>query len=239
MTHLNLVKSDFEQLEKKVFPRFPFCYLTFKCDDYDAHVFEVKDISQTGMQLALKSGEHKINEEKKINGTINWAGASIDVSCEVKWTTTKRLGVEFSHKPSHRENINSFLSVSNFAKSLKPIHKMEFGFEVPPKLKYWLRSDGPVELFVWQHSNGEFSHFELLIMENYIQWKDGEGLKTARIISKRDVDTPLISEDEFVIKVDPVIDDTKIDLACTLVNELKDDLLTSQTIDFIKMKLGL
>ena len=55
--HLNLVQSDFEQLEKIVFPRFPFCYLTFKCDEYDTHVFEVKDISQTGMQLALKNGE--------------------------------------------------------------------------------------------------------------------------------------------------------------------------------------
>jgi hypothetical protein len=239
MTHLNLVQSDFEQLEKKVFPRFPFCYLTFKCDEYDTHVFEVKDISQTGMQLALKNGEHNISEEKKINGTINWAGISLEVACEVKWTTQNRLGVEFSHKPSHRESINAFLSVQNFAKSLKPIHKMEFGFDVPPKLKYWLRSDGPVEVFVWQHSNGEFAQFEILMMENYIQWKDGAGLKTARIMSKRDVDTPLITEDEFVIKVDPVIDDSKIDLACTLINEMDPSLLTDQTVDFMKMKLGI
>ncbi len=237
--HLNLVQSDFEQLEKIVFPRFPFCYLTFKCDEYDTHVFEVKDISQTGMQLALKNGEHQMNAEKLINGTVNWQGISIDVSAEVKWTTEKRLGVEFTHKPSHRESVNEFLSIQNFAKSLKPVHKMEFDFDLPVKLKYWLRSDGPVEVFVWQHSDGELSQFEVLMMENYIQWKDGQGLKTARIMSKRDIDTPLITEDEFVIKVDETIDDSKIDLACTLISHIKEDLLGQQCCDFIKMKLGI
>lgn len=239
MAHLNLVKSDFEQLEKKVFPRFPFCYLTFKCDDYDTHVFEVKDISQTGMQLALANGEHNIGEDKKINGTLQWSGIKLEVSAVVKWKTKRRLGVEFNTKPSHRENVTDFLSVQNFAKLLKPVHKMELGFETPPRLKYWLRCDGPVELFVWQHNDGELAQFEVLIMENYIQWKDGQGLKTARIMSKRDIDTPLITEDEFVIKVDSVIDDNKIDLASALVSHIDDDLLTTQCVDFIKMKLGL
>ena len=237
--HLNLVESDFEELEKIVFPRFPFCYLTFKCDEYDSHIFEVKDISQTGMQLALKDGEHKISAEKKINGTIQWQGNKLEVAAEVKWTTQSRLGVEFSHKPSQRECVQKLLSVQNFAKSLKPVHRMEFGFDLPAKLKYWLRADGPVELFVWQHSDGELSHFEFVIMENYIQWKDGQGLKTARIISKRDVDTPLITEDEFVIKVDEVIDDFKIDLACALMTEVSGELLTEQCVEFVKMKLGI
>jgi hypothetical protein len=76
-------------------------------------------------------------------------------------------------------------------------------------------------------------------MENYIQWKDGQGLKTARIISKRDVDTPLITEDEFVIKVDTVVDDNKIDLASALISHVDADLLTTQCVDFIKMKLGI
>jgi hypothetical protein len=58
-------------------------------------------------------------------------------------------------------------------------------------------------------------------------------------MSKRDIDTPLITEDEFVIKVDSVIDDNKIDLASALVSHIDDDLLTTQCVDFIKMKLGL
>lgn len=237
--HLNLVQSDFEQLEKKVFPRFPFCYLTFKSTQYDTHVFEVKDISQTGMQLGLKDGEHNLNDTQQISGKIQWNGVQIEVAGEVKWTTDKRLGVEFSNKPSQRSEVDKFLSVQNFAKNLKPIHKMDYGVELPTKLKYWLRSDGPVEVFVWQHNDGELARFELLIMENYIEWADGAGLKTGRIMSKRDINTPLIDEDEFVFKIDEGIDDEKIDLACTLVSNLTADKLTPETLDFIRLKLGL
>jgi len=237
--HLNLVKSDLEQLEKKVFPRFPFCYLTFKSSQYDTHVFEVKDISQTGMQLSLKNGEHPLKESEQIHGVLHWGKNKLEISGDVKWTTDKRLGVEFSNKPSLRTNVTDFLSVENFASSLKPIHKMDYGVELPARLKFWLRSDGPVELFVWKHNDGELSRFELLIMENYIEWADGQGLKTGRILSKRDIDTPLINEDEFVFKIDEVIDDEKIELCQTLIKEFDPELITSDTLDFIKLKLGM
>jgi hypothetical protein len=237
--HLNLVQSDFEQLEKKIFPRFPFCYLIFKSTQYETHVFEVKDISQTGMQLGLKDGEHNLKDESQISGSIHWNGSQIDIAGDIKWTTDSRLGVEFSHKPSQRTQVDTFLSVQNFAKNLKPIHKIDYGSDLPTKLKYWLRSDGPVEVFVWQHSNGELAAFELLIMENYIEWADGQGLKTGRIMSKRDINTPLVDEDEFVFKIDNTVDDEKIDLACTLVTELDENKLNSETLDFIRLKLGL
>lgn len=236
--HLNLVKSDFEKLEKRVFPRFPFCYLTFKSSSKTEHVFEVKDISQTGMQLGLKNGMHNMEESEQIHGSIHWLGKELDITGDIKWTTDRRLGVEFSTAPSLREKIGDFLSVKNFAQNLKPIHKMDVGSELPAKLKYWLRSDGPVELFVWQHLDGELAKFQILIMENFIEWEDGAGLKTGRIISKRDIDTPLITEDEFVFKIDPVIDDHKISLSKELTQKVTEDQLSAGTLDFIKMKLG-
>jgi hypothetical protein len=236
--HLNLVKSDFEKLEKRVFPRFPFCYLTFKASSECGHVFEIKDISSTGMQLGLKNGTHKWEQAEQIHGQIHWHGMELDIAGNIKWTTDKRLGVEFSTKPTLREKITNFLSVKNFANSLKPIHKMNMDTELPAKLKYWLRADGPVEIFVWQHSDGELARFEILIMENFIEWADGQGLKTGRIMSKRDIDTPLITEDEFVFKMDSVIDDAKIDNAKNLVRNISTDNLSAQTLDFIHMKLG-
>ena len=51
--------------------------------------------------------------------------------------------------------------------------------------------------------------------------------------------SPPVDEDEFVFKIDEVIDDEKIDLACTLVSELTEEKLTSETLDFIRLKLGL
>ena len=51
---LNLVKDE-AVLEKRVFPLFPFSSLFFKVDKA-GHIFEVKDISHTGMQIEIKDG---------------------------------------------------------------------------------------------------------------------------------------------------------------------------------------
>lgn len=236
--HLSLVQSDFEALEKRVLPRFPFCYLLFKNSKTEAQVFEVKDISHSGMQLSLKNGDLNYKSNEKINGEIHWHGRSIDVSGEIVWVKQNRIGVEFSTKASQRENVDKFLKIDNFAQSLKPLHRSEFGLDLPAKLKYWLRSDGPAEVFVWRHNHGDLSKFQILIMENFIEWEDTKGLKTGRVISKRDIDTPLISEDEYVFKLDTHLDDSKIENSQKLINNLDANLLPEETLSFIKMKLG-
>lgn len=236
--HLSLVQSDFENLEKRVLPRFPFCYLLFKNSKTDAQVFEVKDISHSGMQLSLKNGEFSYKNSEKINGEIHWLGRTIDVSGEIVWIKENRLGIEFSTKASQRENVDDFLKIDNFARSMKPLHREEFGLELPTKLKYWLRSDGPVEVFVWRHNEGDLSKFQILIMENFIEWEDTKGIKTGRVISKRDIDTPLISEDEYVFKLDAGIDDNKIESSKTLLSNIAPEMLPEETLSFIKMKLG-
>jgi hypothetical protein len=235
--HLNLVESDFEQLKKIVLPRFPFCYLTFKFSNEEHHVFEVKDISHSGMQLSLKEGTHNIKENEKIHGYLRWGGTELEITGSVKWHTSMRLGIEFSTQVSTREEIDQLLDLAQVAKFMKPVHKFDFAEEVSASLKYWLRADGPVEIFVWRHNDGELSKFQILMMENFVEWEDVKGLKTARVISKRDIDTPLISEDEIVLKVDEVRDDTKIKKATTLINSLDVDLMTANVIDFIKMKI--
>lgn len=237
-SHLSLVQSDFEQLEKRVLPRFPFCYLTFKSDNDSQRVFEIKDISHSGMQLASKSDENGTTEGQDIAGEIHWLGKSVNIAGTVKWMKENRLGIEFSNLPKLRENVDSFLSIDHFAQSLKPLHKEELGLELPTKLKYWLRSDGPVEVFVWRHNDGELSKFQILIMENFIEWQDTKGLQTGRVISKRDIDTPLISEDEFVFRPDDAIDDEKIEKAASLVSKLDSERLPQDALDFLLLKLG-
>lgn len=148
-----------------------------------------------------------------------------------------RLGVEFTTSATGREQIDKFLNISALAGHLKPVHMVDYGVDLPVKLKYWLRADGPVEVFVWQHDDGELSKFQVLIMENFVEWEDGKGLQTGRVISKRDVDTPLISEDEFVFRIDPGLDDMKIGRAAKLVHGVNPDYIPRSTADFISMKL--
>lgn len=235
--HLNLVQSDFEHLEKRILPRFPFCFLTFKCSEQNTHVFEVKDISNSGMQLGLKLGEHKLKEKASIHGFLHWGGRELEINGNIKWKTDMRLGVEFSTQASSRIEVDKFLDLVEVAKVMKPVHQLDYGVSLPARLKYWLRADGPVEIFVWQHGDGEWAKFQILMMENFVEWENGKGLKTARVISKRDIDTPLLSEDEIVFKLDEGLDDSKIAKAITLVDHLDPEIMSKDAIDFIKLKI--
>lgn len=233
--HLNLVESDFEHFEKRVLPKFPFSYLIFKTT---GQTFEVQDISFSGMQLAIKSGDLSGKENDILNGVVYWNGKELDIQSKIKWKKGKRLGVEFSHKTTQRNNVNDFLSVEAFSSALKPLHSEKLNLDLPSKLKYWLHSDGPAQIFIWQHNDGELSKFQIILMENFIEWTDGEGLMTGRVISKRGIETPLIDEDEFVFKIDSSLDKEKKITFKNFISKIDSSKLSQETLNFLSMKLG-
>lgn len=233
----NLIKSDFEKHEKRILPRFPFCYLTFKSDD-NSRVYEIKDISHTGMQISLKENQHQFAEDAALKGCIHWHGKSLDIAGTVKWTTTNRLGVEFQKKREILEKVQDFLQLEELVKKLKPLHKLNEGLEIPARLKYWLCSDGPVEIFIWQHGDGEIAKFQVLFMEIFVEWEDGAALKTGRILSKRNVDSPLLTEDEWVFQIDANLAEEKLGRSKRLVNLISEDLLPSEVKSFLSRQLS-
>ena len=233
----NLIKSDFEKHEKRVLPRFPFCYLTFKSDE-TSRVFEVKDISHTGMQLSLKDDSHTFKADSNLKGSIHWMGKSLDVAGVVKWHTENRVGVEFQKKREVLEKVQKFLSMEEIVKHLKPLHDLEGGLEIPNRLKYWLRSDGPVEIFVWQHSDGEIARFQVLFFEIFVEWEDGAGLKTGRIISKRNADSPLVSEDEWLFHIDTDIEGEKLKKVQNLLKHIPSNLLPEEVKNLLHRQLS-
>ena len=233
----NLIKSDFEKHEKRILPRFPFCYLTFKPDD-NSRVYEVKDISHTGMQISLKDGSLELANDSMLKGSIHWLGKNLDISGTVKWSTSNRLGVEFVKRREILENVNEFLKTQEIVKRLKPLHKVEGGLEIPPRLKYWLRSDGPVEIFIWQHGDGEMAKAQILFLDVFVEWEDGVGIKTGRILSKRNVDSPLLTEDEWVFNLDAYLDGEKLDKVKELVSLVSYDLLPKEAQTFLVRQLS-
>jgi hypothetical protein len=233
----NLIKSDFEKHEKRILPRFPFCYLTFKADE-STRVYEIKDISLTGMQLSLREEGHDFRPESSLKGSIHWLGQTLDVAGTIKWNTVNRIGVEFNKRREVLEKVREFLQIENIVKRLKPLHKVDGGLEIPARLKYWLCSDGPVEVFVWQHNDGEVAKFQILYMEVFVEWEDGAGLKTGRILSKRNVDSPLLTEDEWVFKIDPELDVEKLDRVKQLVGHVPADLWQSEAQNFLLRQLS-
>lgn len=235
--HLNLVTSDFEEFEKRILPKFPFCYLIFKTNSENCHVFEVKDISYSGMQISLKHGDIQYKEGEKVAGTLHWGDTSLLVMGTTRWSKDNRAGVEFNNTQALREEVEAFLKLEHLAKMLKPVHKLKINEDFPPKLKYWLRADGPIEVFVWSHDGGQLSKIQIVIMENFVEWEDTKGLKTARVISKRDINTPLLTEDEFVFKFDSSVDPEKLDKAAGLIAHVDPELLDKDSFEFINLKI--
>lgn len=234
---LKLIKNSLADHERRVLPRFPFCYLTFKatggtCDK----VFEVPEMSESGMQLALREGEHDISTGSTLKGEIHFHGKKVSIEGKVRWTQPARLGIKFVENKSNLSKIKEFLSVRNLKSYIRPLHKTEMEF--PKNLKCWLRTDGPLEVFAWNHPDGEYARFQFIMLDHFVEWIDGEGLRTGKVITKRDLDTPLITEDEFVFNMDTEVNENRTKMAAELLGQLGPELIEQETVDFIHLKLG-
>jgi hypothetical protein len=240
--HFNLIKNETGISEKRVLPRFPFGYLVFKSlkdqERSDAKIFEVKDISLTGMQISIKDGKHDYHKSSTFIGTIHWVGEEIEVHGKVKWVTPSRVGMEFDPGEKQAKDIGEFLNLEKTSKHLKKLHSPDYELELPGNLKYWVHADGPIDLFVWTHPDGEFKKFQAIIYETFVEWEDIHGVKTGRLISKRDLDTPLITEDEFIFAIDQEIDTFKEARALDFINLIPKDYLPEEVFHFLKVKLG-
>jgi hypothetical protein len=235
---LSLIKTGLNDVEKRVFPRFPFCYLTFKGEGHKK-AFEVKDISYTGMQLSLRDGGHTFRNDETINGELHWKGKEMGLSATIIWVSEGRLGLKFENDASLNENIRNFLSIENIIAGMRPVHSANVGLELPPNLKCWLQADGPVEVFVWAHNGGEISRFQVITLDSFIEYQDGKGLESGRVLTKRNLDTPLVSEDEFLFEFDDILDEEKLKFAQAIIENTPKEYLPPVCSDFLKLKLGI
>lgn len=231
---LSLMKS--EEVEKRCFPRFPFNRMTFKGRD---RVFAVSDISYEGMRLALKDGEHSYKTGMALEGELHWKRWSLNIKGEVKWVDQGALGVAFGRTKALKKEIHRFLSLEHILQEMRLIDREGFHLELPNSLRYWLQADAPVEMFVWSHGDGEIAGFHILMLGQFIEYKDGKGLRSGVILERGDHDTPLVPEDEFIFQMDSDIDDFKLARARDIVAGLRSEHLPSEAKDFLKIKLGL
>ena len=239
-SHLNLIKTNYQEVEKRIFPRFPFSFLTFKENSEgkeDSPVFQVVNISRTGMQLSLKDGGHTYRVGEKLSGELHWRKARLNLEADVKWVKGARLGLEFRQNEGFEEQLTDFLSIENIVAGMRPVHESGLDLDIPNNLKYWLRADGPFEVFVWRHRDNELSRFQVILMDHFVEWQDGRGLKTGEVLNQRDLDSPLHPEDEFLFQFDESVDQNKVDFAQSVVNHLPQDYLPVDVMDFLQLKL--
>ncbi len=238
-TRLGLIKNEGPTTEKRIFPRFPFTSLTFKSKGLQPEkVYEVKDISYKGMQVGRRDGGHPYLNGAEIQGELHWKGKKLIIFGTVAWAEGHSLGVIFSEDNKLTVDMKEFLSLQNILSGLRPLHSSDLGLEVPANLKYWLKADGPAEIFVWQHMDGELARFQMILMNHFIEWEDGRGIITGNVIRSMDLDTPLTTEDEFTLEIDQEVQKDKVEFAKCVIQELNDDMLPPQAHEFLKRKLG-
>jgi len=232
---LNLIQTEFQDVEKRVLPRFPLTFLLFKIGANE-HAYEVKDISHTGMQIDMKHSGHSYEKGDSISGIVHWRGPTLDIEGQVQWVCENKIGIAFHKNDKFNSAVADFLSFDNIITGMRKVH--ETHLELPPQLKYWLRSEGPVEIFIWKHSHGELAKIQFIILDNFVEWLDGDGLHTGKLLTQRDSDLPLSSEGEFMFEMDRNLDLNKLQFCKELVKTLPDDYLPSSVVSFVLLKLG-
>lgn len=233
---LNLVGNLKKSQEKRQLPRFPLCYLTFKLDGAE-HVFEVKNISYSGMQLT--NPEKNVSSFKvgdNLKGTISWHGRKDQLKGSVKWIKDANMGIAFEN--ASKDKIENFLSLEQIANNLRPAHLYQKSVTIPADLSYWVRSDGPVDVCVWKYAHNEaYQKFQVVLMDTIVEWVDGIGVRTGQVFTKRNLETPLFDEDEIVIEFDNRVDQSKLSLIKKFVSCFPEKLKENSEYQFMQQRL--
>ncbi|MEK6624113.1 MAG: PilZ domain-containing protein [Bdellovibrionota bacterium] len=235
----NLIKNPGQIFEKRILPRFPFTFMAFKLGNTSStKIFEVRDLSLRGAHISLKDGGVPFLKGEQLNGHIVWKGRKVSILGTVIWVKNQSLGLEFNSTPTLENELMELLSLENVAADFRPLHENPLQADLPSNLKYWLKADGPAEVFVWQHSDGELARFQFLFLDHFVEWEDGRGIKTGRMVNVRDIETPLAPEDEFMFEMDTAADNHKISIACKMMDRIPNHYIPENTTRFLRMKLS-
>lgn len=239
---LNLIKTEFKEIEKRTFPRFPFSNLVFKISFSEGNVsyFSVKDFSFTGMQINIEDFEKQcfqFQPGKILNGNIKWDGDCLHVQAKIEWIKKESIGLSFNISEKFKKDIYDFLSPQKIISHLKALHFLEIAKNYSNNLKYWLKADGVFELFIWEYSMTGISKIQMSYLGEYVEWEESLGFKTAKIIRQKNLDRPLTPEDELVFEVDEVISSTKIQNCLELIQNIPENFLSKEALYFLNLKL--
>ena len=156
----------------------------------------------------------------------------------VRWADRKRVGLMFDTTNGLAGEVKDFLSTDILASRMRPLHDGTFDMDIPGDLKYWLKSDGPAEVFVWQHRDGELSRFQFLLMDKLIEWVDGTGVRTGHVVRHHDADAPLSYEEEIDFHLDPTPCTESLEMAKQILSKLSDKALPKLAAEFLMLKMS-
>lgn len=227
---LELIDGEVERIESFSLPRFPFGRLIFKGSaKMSSHAFEVFSLKSDGMVLHLKDGEHSYSMGDIIQGELHLF--------DVKITLTGRIlkAEELFLEVHLLKNIKKLFALETLLLGMRLLKREDIPSEIPLDLCYWLRSDGLVEIFVWEHSDTEISAFQILFLDRVIEWRDGEGISTGKILKREEVEVPLGEKLLVSFETCPLEED--LERGLFILEHLEEGILPEVVLDFMELKV--
>ena len=212
--------------ERRTLPRFPLSFLLFR--DHSARTFAVRDVSYGGMRLGGEDAACPFRVGDEIAGALRLKGRILDVRGRVKWVEGGECGVGFASGGGFGEGIRSFLGVDAAIEGMKVLH--DDGAALAPRLKYWLRSDGVVEIFVWEGGS-----FQIIFCGDFVEGSPEGLLRTGRL-AYLGKDMAVADGEEFLFRFDSPADSKKVGFASDVLGRMGERHLPHDVLEFLRTK---
>jgi hypothetical protein len=234
-----LIVSTGPEYDKRSLPRLPLKLVTFRPDGRRA--MAVNNISHKGMQLAVL-GESLLKIGQKISGELHWRHKRLRLTALVRWERESALGLEFILDSSSKLQLDHILGPSFMVQGLRHIHSdahqdWNVG-QWPQGLDIWLKGDGPVQLLVWRSSD-MITRFQCLILDHFIEWNEGEGLRTGTILWQEGLSVGMNEHEDIHFKLHAQgVDQEALSVARQMLEMIRPELLNDEMRSFLRIKLG-
>lgn len=202
MPSLTLITNNRPSELQRVFPHFPYNFLTFRpCAQ--STTFEIIEINSNFMDIKIVQKDQRL-VAGIIQGEMHWHGMSIALQGYTKSTivdSTQRIIFDENSK----KIIIEFLRPENLIQGIRIVDSsfMESSeqHDSTKILKFWLHGAGNLDIYVWANELNEFSQFLIIVGEHFVEWSDSQiGTTLQSGICKKNgiIKTPLNEQIEYV-----------------------------------------
>lgn len=208
-------KEDRPGVERRRVPRLSLTTEQFRLSQ-TGRIFPVADLSVNGMALRIiDRGELAIFPMgMRFEGVLNLRREKYSVKAQVRHLGTELVGCEFEGLDEKAcQAIRAFLDPAILGKELKPIPAAD-------GVALWYHGPSGTDLLFWRLADGQYSRIILFVLGSYIQWENGAGLSTGRMMASFEQSEirGVVRLETMLLEADPKPDKGKLRIGQTLVS---------------------
>ncbi len=186
-------------------------------------VYPVVDASSGGMGIRMvdPTDLRLFSVGTSLEGTLSLRREKFPVVAVVRNAAGDRVGCEFTwpegqatRAKAFREALDLLLSPESLGEALRPAPaaQTESG-------SIWYQGPSNTHLWLWRGNDGKYRRMAVLVLGNWIQWDEAEGLHTGALksIVRSDQSIGMVSIDTLLLERDSRTQPNRLQVAKTLI----------------------